>query len=124
MIRALVSRGDFPTPRREVASCCGRRRSQRHYAAGPFSSSAKRRREPTSRSATAASFGPALRFHAVNLAELGRLDESQETVARLLELEPNLTLSVLRGRAPIADPRLMDLFLNDLRKAGPLDCRS
>jgi hypothetical protein len=62
------------------------------------------------------------RFLVINLAELGRLDESQETVARLLELEPNLTLSVLRGRAPIADPKLMDLFLNGLRKAGPLDC--
>lgn len=62
------------------------------------------------------------RFPVINLAELGRLDESQETVARLLELEPNLTLSVLRGRAPIADPKLMDLFLNGLRKAGPLDC--
>ena len=62
------------------------------------------------------------RFPVINLAELGRLDESQETVARLLELEPNLTLSALRGRAPIADPKLMDLFLNGLRKAGPLDC--
>jgi hypothetical protein len=113
------------TPRRSAAG-------RRHWRKGvsklrppscenPRASSAKRRREPASRSATAASFGPALRFHAVNLAELGRLDESQETVARLLELEPNLTLSVLRGRAPIADPKLMDLFLNGLRKAGTLD---
>jgi TolB-like protein/DNA-binding SARP family transcriptional activator/Flp pilus assembly protein TadD len=63
-------------------------------------------------------FGPALRFHAISLAELGRLDEARDTVARLLELEPDLTLAVLRGRAPIGDSRLMDLFLNGLRKAG------
>jgi TolB-like protein/DNA-binding SARP family transcriptional activator len=62
-------------------------------------------------------FGPALRFHAVSLAELGRLDEARETVARLLELEPGLSLSILRERVP-GDPRFMDLFLDGLRKAG------
>jgi len=54
-------------------------------------------------------FGPALRFHAVCLAELGRLSEAHGAVARLLELEPSLTLSVLRARAPIANSRLMEL---------------
>jgi hypothetical protein len=63
-------------------------------------------------------FGPALRFHAISLAELGRLDEARATVARLLELEPNLNLSVLRERVPIGDPKLMDFFLAGLRKAG------
>ena len=63
-------------------------------------------------------FGPALRFHAICLAELGRIDEAQETVARLLELEPSLTLSALRARVPIHNSRLMDLFINGLRKAG------
>ena len=61
-----------------------------------------------------------LRFHAVKLAELGRLDESQETVARLLELEPNLTLSVLRGRAPIADPKAIAGRCDELRVLRPL----
>jgi TolB-like protein/Flp pilus assembly protein TadD len=63
-------------------------------------------------------FGPALRFHAVSLAELGRLEEARATVARLLELEPNLSLSVLRQRSPIGDSRLMGSFLGGLRKAG------
>ena len=63
-------------------------------------------------------FGPALRFHAASLAELGRLDEAREVIARLLRLEPNLTLSVLRDRAPIGDPRLMASFLEALRRAG------
>ena len=39
-------------------------------------------------------------------------------MARLLELEPGLMLSVLRARAPIANSKLMDLFINGLRKAG------
>jgi adenylate cyclase len=63
-------------------------------------------------------FGPALRFHAASLAELGRLNEAREIIARLLRLEPNLTLSVLRDRAPIGDPRLMASFLEALRRAG------
>jgi tetratricopeptide (TPR) repeat protein len=63
-------------------------------------------------------FAPALRFQAVSLAELGRIEEARETVTRLLELEPNLTLAVLHRRAPIGNSRLMNLFLNGLRKAG------
>jgi hypothetical protein len=33
-------------------------------------------------------------------------------------LEPSLTLSALRARVPIRNSRLMDLFINGLRKAG------
>src|SRR3546814_9398198 len=39
------------------------------------------------------SFAPALRFHAVGLVELGRLDEARDTVSYLLQLEPGLTTS-------------------------------
>jgi TolB-like protein/tetratricopeptide (TPR) repeat protein len=63
-------------------------------------------------------FAPALRFHAAALVELGRLGEARDTVARLLQLEPGLTLSNLRLRAPIFEAKLMDAFLNALRKAG------
>jgi TolB-like protein len=63
-------------------------------------------------------FGPALRFHAICLAELGRIEEARATVARLLELEPNLSVSILRERVPIGDPKLLDFFLAGLRKAG------
>jgi TolB-like protein/Flp pilus assembly protein TadD len=63
-------------------------------------------------------FAPALRFHAACLVELGRLGEARDTVARLLQLEPALTASKLRRRAPIFDARLMDAFLDALRKAG------
>ena len=63
-------------------------------------------------------FAPALRFHAVSLVELGRLDEARDTVAYLLRLEPGLTASTLRRRAPIFDAKLMNVFLDGLRKAG------
>ena len=61
---------------------------------------------------------PCAALHAICLAELGLLGEARETVTRLLELEPSLTLAVLRARAPIADLMLMDLFIDGLRKAG------
>ena len=63
-------------------------------------------------------FAPALRFHAVSLVELGRLSEARDAVAHLLRLEPRLTISTLRRRAPIFDAKLMNIFLDGLRKAG------
>jgi TolB-like protein/Tfp pilus assembly protein PilF len=63
-------------------------------------------------------FAPALRFHAVCLVELGRLDEARDAVAHLLQLEPGLTASKLRQRAPIFDVKLMNVFLSGLCKAG------
>jgi TolB-like protein/Tfp pilus assembly protein PilF len=63
-------------------------------------------------------FAPALRFHAVSLVELGRLSEARDAVAHLLRLEPRLTISTLRRRAPIFDAKLMNTFLDSLRKAG------
>jgi hypothetical protein len=52
------------------------------------------------------------------LVELGRLSEARDTVAHLLQLEPRLTISTLRRRAPIFDAKLMNAFLEGLRKAG------
>jgi Flp pilus assembly protein TadD len=63
-------------------------------------------------------FAPALRFHAASLVGLGRLGEARDTIAYLLRLEPGLTASKLRLRAPIFDVKLMDAFLDSLRKAG------
>jgi hypothetical protein len=63
-------------------------------------------------------FAPALRFHAACLVELGRLSEARDTVANLLQLEPGLTISKLRRRAPIFDATLMNAYLARLRMAG------
>ncbi len=64
------------------------------------------------------SFAPALRFHAACLIGLGRVQEARDTVAHLLQQEPTLTVSALRRRAPIFDAKLMDAYLDGLRKAG------
>lgn len=64
------------------------------------------------------SFAPALRFHAACLVELGRVEEARETVAHLQQLEPELTISALRRRAPIFDPQLLNAYLDRLRNAG------
>jgi len=45
-------------------------------------------------------------------------DEREGIIARLLKEEPSLTLSILRERAPIRDPRLMTSFLGGFHKAG------
>jgi TolB-like protein/Tfp pilus assembly protein PilF len=63
-------------------------------------------------------FAPALRFHALCLVKLGRMDEARATVASLLQQEPGLTASKLRQRAPIFDAAMMDAFIDGLRKAG------
>ena len=64
------------------------------------------------------SFAPALRFHAICLVELGRVDEARDAIARLLQLEPELTISAFRQRAPIFDEKLMNAFVEGLRSAG------
>jgi adenylate cyclase len=63
-------------------------------------------------------FAPALRFHAVCLAGLGRLEEAREAVDHMLQLEPGLRLETLRQRVPIYDPPSMNTFLDGLRRAG------
>lgn len=69
------------------------------------------------------------RFPVINLAELGRLDESQETVARLLELEPNLRFRFCAGgrRSPTRSLWTCSSTAYARRDrwiAGLLDCRS
>ena len=51
------------------------------------------------------------RIHAVCLVEIERLRQARATVARLLKLEPGLTISTLRRRTPIFDAKLMNVFL-------------
>lgn len=86
-----------------------------HLAAGRFDEAA----EWTARALRERpAFAPALRFHAASLVGLARMDEARDTVARLLQLEPGLTASKLRHRAPIFNEKLMEAFLSALCKAG------
>ena len=52
------------------------------------------------------------------LAQLGRLDEAQEAVAKLLELAPDVTVSGLRERWPLRDKQVLETILDGLRRAG------
>jgi TolB-like protein len=63
-------------------------------------------------------FAPALRFHALCLVKLGRMEEARATIAALRQQEPGLTATKLRHRAPIFDATMMDTFIDGLRKAG------
>jgi TolB-like protein/class 3 adenylate cyclase len=66
-------------------------------------------------------FAPALRFHAICLARLGRSREARETVDHLLQLEPGLGLTILEQRAPIFHAKSMAFYLDSLRVAGMPD---
>lgn len=61
---------------------------------------------------------PRLRIAAASYACLGRLDEARRTVARALEIDPNLRLSTLRSRIPAYRPEAFERFRDALRLAG------
>jgi hypothetical protein len=52
-------------------------------------------------------------------AHLGRLQEAQQWLARLLEVDPGLTISWLKAYATtFLPPETVAVYLEDLRKAG------
>lgn len=58
------------------------------------------------------------RIHCAALAMAGQLDEAREALAIVRELQPDVSLAILRETVPYATERGMDLFLEGLRKAG------
>ena len=77
----------------------------------------------------AASWGKkAIRLHRDNLpphyvlvaslAQMGRQEEAEAALGKLLDLEPGLTIGGLKKRFPIAGYRNLDGFLEGLKKAG------
>jgi adenylate cyclase len=61
---------------------------------------------------------PAHHVLAASCSHLGLKDEAQETVRRLLELDPELTLTRLPEIYPVARYRNLEAFLDGLRQAG------
>jgi adenylate cyclase len=61
---------------------------------------------------------PAYHVLAACSAHLERLDNAQTAIARLLELDPDLTISRLKAIYPISGYKNLDGFLDGLRKAG------
>jgi TolB-like protein len=63
-------------------------------------------------------FTVALRNLAASLVRLGRMDEAAEAMRDLLAIEPQLTLTRLRGRMMNVDERLWQDYSAALRRAG------
>jgi hypothetical protein len=61
----------------------------------------------------------ALRIRVASCAHLGRLPEAQQWLARLLEVDPGLTIAWLKAYATMfLPPETVAMYLEDLRKAG------
>src|SRR5262249_56263614 len=67
-------------------------------------------------------YGPALRTRIIACAQVDRLAEAQASLARMLELQPDLTIAAYRvSMSTNFSPQLLDLYSNGLRKAGLLE---
>jgi adenylate cyclase len=60
----------------------------------------------------------ALRIKAACCAHLGRLDEARDCLRRLLELEPDLTISRFKASLAYLSPEILDRYTEGLQKAG------
>jgi TolB-like protein len=63
-------------------------------------------------------FAIALRHLAISLVNMGELDQAAETMKKMLEIEPKLTLSQLRARLTFIPPSIWSNFAEGLRRAG------
>ena len=59
----------------------------------------------------------ALRYQAAALSHLGRIDEAQDVIARLIDLQPTATMSFVR-KLRFGHPWMKKLYLDGLRRAG------
>ena len=63
-------------------------------------------------------FAPSLRVLAASFAKLGRMDDARQAMRDLLRLEPQLTVTMLRGRLKHMHEKALNPFLEALRVAG------
>ena len=64
-------------------------------------------------------YGPAIRTKVVACAQLGRLVEARDLVARMLEIQPGLTIAGFKAYAATNFPReILAVYVDGLRKAG------
>jgi hypothetical protein len=59
-----------------------------------------------------------MRIRAACCAHLGRVEEARAWVARMLELEPGLTIAAIKASAPPFPAEYLAAYLEGLRKAG------
>jgi adenylate cyclase len=64
-------------------------------------------------------YGPAIRTKVVACVQMGRIAEAQESLARMTELQPGLTIAKFRAYAARNfPPELLAIYIDGLRKAG------
>jgi hypothetical protein len=63
-------------------------------------------------------FLPTMRIVAASNAFMGRSEEARRTVARLLEADPAMSISKLKGFAPGSRPEDLARYEEGLRRAG------
>jgi len=61
---------------------------------------------------------PAMRYRAVALAHLGRLDEARAELSRMLAIYPEQTIAGFREFARFSPPEVLELVVTGLRLAG------
>ncbi len=63
-------------------------------------------------------FWPTLRLLAACLAHLDRIDEARSVAREFLALQQNFSLAEFGRRYPLRDRRALELYIENLRKAG------
>jgi len=58
------------------------------------------------------------RLLAANYAHLDMMDEARKAAAEVLRLHPHFTISAWRHRPPYRDPRIIERYVEGMRKAG------
>jgi adenylate cyclase len=57
-------------------------------------------------------------FRAATFIELDMQDEAEWEIEQLLQIYPDLTVTFLSSRTPLADDKVLERYLNNLREAG------
>ena len=57
-------------------------------------------------------------FRAITFVELGMQDDAEWEIEQLLQIYPDLTVTFLSSRTPLADQKALEKYLNNLREAG------
>lgn len=86
-----------------------------HYTAGRFADAA---RYTTEALRLRPGFQGAQRLRCASLAQAGRIDEARALLATMKSEQPQLSISWIRASVPYQTPRLMEQFLEGMRKAG------
>jgi predicted Zn-dependent protease len=86
-----------------------------HYTARRYAEAA---RYTTQAARLRPGFQGAQRMRCASLAQAGRVDEARSLLARALREQPQLSVDWIRASVPYQMPKLMELFLEGVRRAG------